>query len=362
VQVFKDRRVLITGHTGFKGVWLSLILKTLGAKVYGISRGVTSEPAFYDLVPNEIFADEWCFDITERGRFTEVFKKVQPHFIFHLAAQAVVAVGYEDPVDTYKTNIIGTLEVLEALRGAKHQCTAVLVTSDKSYRNNEWVWGYRENDNFGGFDPYGGSKAAAEMVIESFFHSFFVDHAQVRVGVARAGNVVGGGDWARDRLIPDMVRRWACGETLYLRNPKATRPWQHVIEPLYGYLTLASQLESGQIESGESFNFGPQISCSIEVADVVATFAKLYGSGTFEVSPQADQYKEQRLLSLNCDKAKAHLGFFNRLSAEETFAMTAEWYELYYNTEDLEARIKGLLNLTYKQISEYVARVQSDDR
>jgi CDP-glucose 4,6-dehydratase len=244
LRVFSGERVLVTGHTGFKGSWLVIWLRMLGAKVAGIALDPPSEPSHFDaagLAPGMV---DLRLDVRDRAALKDRIAQFAPDFVFHLAAQPLVRRSYADPVETYETNVIGTLNVLESLRALDRPCVAVLITSDKCYDNVEWVWGYRETDALGGPDPYSASKGAAELVIRSHVRSYFPSAtSKVRIGVGRAGNVIGGGDWADDRIVPDCVRAWSAGAAVELRNPRATRPWQHVLEPLSGYLPLGAALQ-----------------------------------------------------------------------------------------------------------------------
>ncbi len=257
-KIFSGSKVLITGHTGFKGSWLSLWLSGLGANVTGVSLDIPTEPShFLSGSINEMLAKDLRLDIRDSAAMKDLIKVLQPDFVFHLAAQPIVRRSYADPVESWQTNTLGTVNILQALRGLEKACTAVFITSDKCYDNVEWEWGYRETDALGGPDPYSASKGAAELAIRSYVRSYFPADGNIRIGVGRAGNVIGGGDWALDRIVPDCVRAWSRGENVELRNPAATRPWQHVLEPLSGYLNLALALKKDNKLHGEPFNFGP---------------------------------------------------------------------------------------------------------
>ena len=255
--MFKNSKVLITGHTGFKGSWLSLWLAQMGAEVHGISIALPSKPSHFLAADLAAKVKDHRLDICEGEFLNALFEQIQPDFVFHFAAQALVRSAYADPNGTWRTNAFGTINVLESLQLLKSPCVAVLITSDKCYDNVESIWGYRENDALGGTDPYSASKAAAELAIRSYVRSFFPSDGVVHIGIGRAGNVIGGGDWAQDRVVPDCIRAWSCNETVQLRNPLATRPWQHVLEPLSGYLSLAMALKENIKLHGEPFNFGP---------------------------------------------------------------------------------------------------------
>lgn len=330
-RLFQDKTVLITGHTGFKGSWLVVWLESLGAKVIGLALEPPTEPSHFKVSKlSEIIKDQ-RLNIQNGEALKELVLQTLPDFVFHLAAQALVRQSYDDPVATYQTNTIGTLNLLEALRPLGKNCTVVLITSDKCYNNVEWVWGYRETDALGGPDPYSASKSAAELVIRSHVKSFFPIDGPVRVAVGRAGNVIGGGDWAQDRLVPDCVRSWAKEESVQLRNPQATRPWQHVLEPLSGYLTLATELYQRNELHGESFNFGPPADQNHTVLELVQAMSEHWDKVRWEiVSGNEKKPYESGLLKLNCDKALHYLDWQAILPFQETVRITAEWYRSYY--------------------------------
>lgn len=329
---FAGRRVLVTGHTGFKGSWLAAWLRQLGADVSGIALEPPSQPSHFEAAHLGAGLADHRLDIRDRAALKDRIAQVAPEFVFHLAAQPLVRRSYADPVETYETNVIGTLNVLEALRALDKPCVAVLITSDKCYDNVEWVWGYRETDALGGPDPYSASKGAAELVIRSHVRSFFpAATAKVRIGVGRAGNVVGGGDWADDRIVPDCVRAWSDGKAVELRNPRATRPWQHVLEPLSGYLALAAALHERPELHGEPFNFGPPAHQNHTVLELVEGMSRHWDKVRWQdVSGSHDGPYESGLLKLNCDKALHYLKWQAVLGFAETVRLTAEWYRAYY--------------------------------
>jgi len=349
-SLFKDKSILITGHTGFKGSWLSVWLHALGANVVGVALEPPSQPSHFKVAGLSKIIEDNCVDIRDGDALKELVFQTQPDFVFHLAAQALVRLSYDEPVATYQINAMGTLNLLEALRPLGKKCTVVLITSDKCYNNVEWVWGYRETDALGGPDPYSASKGAAELVIRSHVKSFFPKDGVVRIAVGRAGNVIGGGDWASDRIIPDCVRSWAIGETVQLRNPQATRPWQHVLEPLRGYLTLATKLYKNPELHGEAFNFGPPSHQNHRVLELVQEMSGHWDQVRWEdisSSGIEEQPYESGLLKLNCDKALYHLRWQANLSFQETVRMTADWYRSYYeNPSTIRA-------VTIAQIREY---------
>ncbi|WP_198012763.1 CDP-glucose 4,6-dehydratase [Leptospira wolbachii] len=348
-STFKDKKVIVTGHTGFKGSWLSLWLLSLGAKVVGISDVIPTNPSNFEVLDIAKDITDIRLDIRDADALKKVILKEKPDFLFHLAAQPLVRLSYKDPLLTYTSNVIGTANVLEALREYDKPCSVVMITSDKAYDNVEWVWGYRENDALGGSDPYSASKGAAELVIKSYIKSFFKGKdSNIKIGVARAGNVIGGGDWALDRIVPDAVTAWSRGETVQLRNPNATRPWQHVLEPLGGYLNLAMTLVSDDRVQGEAFNFGPPAENNHSVIELVKEMSLYWDKVKYEdISESYVGPHEAGLLKLNCDKALVYLQWKAVLGFKETVQFTAEWYKTYY-TNSIE-----ILKTTIAQIQQY---------
>ena len=325
--VFEGARVLVTGHTGFKGSWLTNWLLTMGAEVCGYSREVPTEPSLHELSGVARRIEDVTGDIRDGARFRSVVESFRPDFVFHLAAQAIVSTSYADPVETMSVNVVGTASVLDALRHVRHPCVAVIITSDKCYDNVEWPWGYRETDALGGKDVYSGSKGGAELAFRSFFFSFFKDHP-VRMATTRAGNVIGGGDWAADRIVADCVRAWQKGERVQIRSPAATRPWQHVLEPLSGYLTLAQAMREDATLAGESFNFGPRAEQNARVIDLLGDLGRVWGlneQDSYEITGNIP-FHEAGLLKLNCDKALLRLRWQPTLSYDECVGMTGGWY------------------------------------
>ncbi|MDC0379842.1 CDP-glucose 4,6-dehydratase [Litorivicinus sp.] len=327
-NAFKHKRVIVTGHTGFKGSWLVCFLRLLGADVLGISKGLVSTPSHWSLLEPLFGVDDQTIDVTDMDSLSSAFESFEPDYVFHLAAQSLVPRSVENPIETFQTNVIGTLNVLEVFRRLKNDCVAVFITSDKCYENKEWVWGYRETDQLGGEDPYSASKACADITISSFFRTFLQDEGNKKVGVARAGNVIGGGDWAASRVLPDCIRAWSRDEAVLLRKPTATRPWQHVIEPVHGYLTLALRLKSGYAINGEAFNFGPSDLTDKTVAEVVEAASSHWPGSRFEIvsENQSVELKEKNLLKLDIDKARVLLGWASRFSFEKAIHLTAAWY------------------------------------
>lgn len=354
LSIFKGSRVLITGHTGFKGSWLSLWLAQLGAEVHGLSFDVPSDPSHFMAANLASKISDYRIDIRDQASLKNLVEKIDPDFVFHLAAQALVRPAYGDPTDTWQINTMGTINLLEGLRLLKKPCIAVLITSDKCYDNVEWVWGYRETDALGGPDPYSASKGAAELAIRSYIRSFFPKDGSVQIGVGRAGNVIGGGDWAEDRVVPDCMRAWSRGEIVHLRNPSATRPWQHVLEPLSGYLNLAMALRENVGLHGEPFNFGPPAQQNHSVGELVEAISNHWDQVRWkDVSIQHGGPHESGLLKLNCDKALHHLGWQAAWNFEVTVRETALWYKHFY-----ESPSKSLASFSLDQISSYVDTAQ----
>ncbi|VAW71396.1 CDP-glucose 4,6-dehydratase [hydrothermal vent metagenome] len=350
LQQFKDAKVLVTGHTGFKGSWLSLWLNNLGAEVSGISVDIPSEPSHFQTALLSEQIDDYRLDLRDSAGLKKLVDRLQPDFVFHLAAQALVRPSYINPLETISTNTLGTANILDALRVLKKPVVAVMITSDKAYDNVEWVWGYRETDRLGGKDPYSASKGMAELVIRTYVESFFNSgDSNVRVGITRAGNVIGGGDWAIDRIVPDCMKAWSRNETVDIRSPEATRPWQHVLEPLSGYLSLACNLANSKIRHGEAYNFGPDASQNFPVSELIDEMCKYWTKVRWnDVSSSQTHVHEAGLLKLNCDKALADLDWMPSLKFKDTVRMTVQWYKAYY-----EEKLDSMHQVTFDQITEY---------
>ena len=328
---FNNKKVLVTGHTGFKGSWLTQWLKMLGAEVYGISKDIPTIPSLYESLAFGMSVNDSRFDLCDLNKLSDHIRSIQPDFLFHLAAQPIVKTSYTDPIDTWRSNMMGTVNILESLRYIENKCTIVMITSDKAYKNKEWIWGYREDDELGGDDPYSASKGAAELAIRSYYQSFLKHKANLSIGIARAGNVIGGGDWAANRLIPDCIRSWVNKQCVSLRSPYSTRPWQHVLEPLSGYLTLAKLLSTTSDLNGEAFNFGPNLEKMHTVEDVVQAMAAKWSGSKWEISSQqpslnAIKFKECNLLQLSCEKSLHYLSWKSTLDFSQTINMTMDWY------------------------------------
>ncbi len=352
LDIYQGKRVLVTGHTGFKGSWLVTWLTKLGADVVGLSLDIPSEPSNFMVSNIGDHTEDHRVDIRDAAKLKSIVKVCQPDFVFHLAAQALVRPSYESPVDTLVVNAIGSANVLEALRTLAKPVVAVMVTSDKAYDNVEWVWGYKETDSLGGKDPYSASKGMAELAIRTYVESFFnAPDSHVRVGIARAGNVIGGGDWATDRIVPDCMKAWSMGKVVDIRSPQATRPWQHVLEPLSGYLALGAELFSRIDKHGEAYNFGPPAHQNHPVSELIDEMGQYWENVRWnDTSENYVNVHEAGLLKLNCDKALFDLQWLPTLQFKETIKMTVEWYKAYYLGQESSMR-----DFTLSQIAEYTA-------
>lgn len=356
-NVYRGKKILLTGNTGFKGSWLSTWLTMLGAEVYGYSLEIPTTPSMFETIGLADKTHHRFGDIRDRKAMNDYVQEVHPDFIFHLAAQAIVSTSYEQPFDTITTNVVGTASVLEAIRNITWPCTCVLITSDKAYDNVEWIWGYRETDALGGKDVYSGSKGAAELAIKCYWRSFISAMPNIRLGVARAGNVIGGGDWAKDRIIVDCVKAFSQGQTVEIRCPKSTRPWQHVLEPLSGYLTLGWYLHENLSENGEPYNFGPRAEQTKTVFELTQDLATEWGLDPTKAAKITGNvpFKEATLLKLNCDKALAYLHWHSTLHYEQCVHLIAEWYKAFY-----VERCDDMYALTVRQIEFYMAEARKE--
>lgn len=350
VNSWNGRRVFLTGHTGFKGGWLALWLSRLGATVRGYALDPSTDPNMFKLTSVKNVIDDVRGDIRDFDKLAGSIRDFAPEIVFHMAAQPIVRRSYADPVGTYATNVMGTVNVLEAARRIPSIRAVVCITTDKVYQNQEWVWAYRETDSLGGFDPYASSKACAEMVSAAYRSSFFSRSSgrDIALATARAGNVIGGGDWSDDRLIPDLVRGFFSGQTVLIRRPNAIRPWQHVLEPLHGYLILAEKLLTGPACCSSAYNFGPGEEDSWPVQRIVKRVVELWGEGaswTQDVDPGAH---EAHSLRLDASKARLELGWKPKLTIETTLKWTIDWYRAWCEEEDME-------EFTAHQIASYEA-------
>lgn len=338
LYTYHGKKVLITGHTGFKGSWLTLWLGNLGAEVIGYSLPPETTPSHFDLIPSN--GVSIMGDIRDRKKLQKVIADHRPEIVFHLAAQPLVRRSYLEPAETFETNVMGTVNILDACRQNESVKAILVITSDKCYENREWVWGYRENDPMGGYDPYSASKGAAELVTAAYRRSFFnnEDYGKTHetlVATCRAGNVIGGGDWSEDRLIPDIVRAIQKGETLQIRSPEATRPWQHVLDALSGYLLLGQKLLEGNTTYADAWNFGPSDTDTLRVRELCARFEALWPTARFEWAEEPPTLHEASTLKLDCSKAHALLQWHGKWSADQTIEKTVEWYRHYIENKEI---------------------------
>ena len=353
---WSGKRVLLTGHTGFKGSWLMIWLKKLGAKVYGISLSPDYDLSIFNSLPKEFFSEmihHEIGDIRNKLSLDKIIKEAKPDIVFHLAAQPIVNIGYQKPLLTWETNLMGTLNLLQSLRENDQSCSVVVVTTDKVYKNNEWLFGYRENDQLGGHDPYSASKAALELAVSSWRDSYFQDterkNANIKIATARAGNVIGGGDWAPNRIVPDVIKSLISKKELVIRNPYSTRPWQHVLEPLWGYMLLAKALHENEEGFNEAFNFGPEITSNRNVKDVVDRIFEFW-PGKYIFNSDINSFHEANKLFLHIDKAIQKLEWSPKISFEESIEKTTLWYKDFYNGTSALACCNSDINYYQKLI------------
>lgn len=351
-QFYKGKRVLVTGHTGFKGSWLSIWLHEMGAEVVGVGLDPYSEKDNFVLsgIGKKIKADIRA-DIRDGQKMKDIFAEYQPEIVFHLAAQPLVRLSYDIPVETYETNVMGSINIMEAARVTDSVKVVVMITTDKCYENKEQIWGYRENEPMGGYDPYSSSKGAAEIAISSWRRSFFNSQEygkkhHVSIASVRAGNVVGGGDWAKDRIVPDCIRALEADQLIEIRSPKAIRPWQHVLEPLSGYLLLASKMWTNPTRYCEGWNFGPRAESITSVWDVATMLTNYYGRGELKDVSDPNALHEANLLMLDISKAKFQLGWEPRMNIEQCMCLVADWYKNYIKED--------VYQLCVKQIESYL--------
>lgn len=345
-NTYRGKTVFITGHTGFKGSWLSIWLKELGAKVVGYSLEPPTEPSMFKICSLSEKVTSIYGDIRDYSRLSNILNKYKPDIIFHLAAQPLVRVAYKHPIDTYATNVMGTVNLLEAARNVDSVQAVVVITTDKCYENKEWVYGYRETDPMGGYDPYSSSKGCAELIVSSYRKSFYNNSCKA-LASARAGNVIGGGDWAKDRLIPDFIRAVSEDKPVIIRNPLATRPWQYVLEPLSGYLRLGALMLENAKKYSTSWNFGPCESSVLNVQDILKLSSKCFGKGSIVVD-KSNQPHEANLLKLDINKANTYLNWYPIYNIKEAVGSTMDWYKEYYINEN-----KNMYDYTVAQIEKY---------
>jgi len=344
---YNKKRVLVTGHTGFKGSWLVSWLLSLGAEVAGFSNKIPTQPSHWKLLNLESSVRNYIGDIRNKDDIENTLKDFKPQIIFHLAAQALVKDSINDPIYTFETNAIGMVNLLSAIYKNDSVEVTVLITSDKAYENKEWVYGYRELDALAGHDPYSASKSCADIIASSYYFTFFKERS-LKLGIARAGNVIGGGDWAKDRIIPDCIRSWSNSEEVIIRSPYSTRPWQHVLEPLSGYLTLGEKLGNNTPNiNGEAFNFGPDSNVNETVLELLHKIKLKWSIANWKIDDQNSNNKEANLLKLSCDKALHFLNWKAILSLDETIDLTVSWYKNWLEKNE------PIQDFTFNQISHY---------
>jgi CDP-glucose 4,6-dehydratase len=350
---FDGKKVLITGHSGFKGSWLTHILSNWGAEVVGVSLEPETDKNLFDIVKLEKRVKSYFVDVRDFKKVSEVFEKEKPEIVFHLAAQAIVRRGYDEPYRTYSTNTFGTINIMQAIKDTETVKSAVIITTDKVYENKEWIYHYRENDPLGGHDPYSASKVAADILADSYINSFFKvqDYKKKHntlIAIARAGNVIGGGDWSESRIVPDIIRSiYENKETIILRSPKAVRPWEHVLEPLSGYMMLAKGLYEGNTSLVGAWNFGPEDESFVYVEDLVKGALSIIGEGDYRVEPDTSGKHEAGLLKLHITKAKDVLGWQPKLDIKGNLKYTFGWYDVFYKDP------KNIIDFTDSQIDSF---------
>lgn len=350
LNTYKGKKILVTGHTGFKGSWLSIWLNQLGAEVIGIALDPKNEIDNFNLAEISSFLKDYRTDIRNKNEILTIFQTEKPEIVFHLAAQPLVLEGYDSPLETFEVNTLGTANILEAIRQTGSVKSVIFITTDKVYENKEWLWPYREDERLGGYDPYSASKGASELVISSYRNSFFNPKNyklhKKSIASARAGNVIGGGDWSDNRIIPDCVKAIERGEGIEIRSPKSIRPWQHVLEPLFGYLVLGAKMMNDPIKFSQAWNFGPEADNIIDVETLVGLVIDYYGKGSWKDVSQRNVPHEAKLLSLDINKAKYNLGWKPVLNTHETIQFTIDWYKNYH--------AENVYDLCVRQIDDFI--------
>ncbi|KMT22629.1 CDP-glucose 4,6-dehydratase [Clostridium cylindrosporum] len=350
-NIYQGKRVLITGHTGFKGAWLSLWLQKLGAKVIGYALEPPTEPSLFKICKLEEKITSIIGDIRDEGKLRQVFKEYKPDIVFHLAAQPLVRFSYREPKETYEINIMGTVNVLEVAKNTDSVKSVIIITTDKCYENKEWAYGYRETDSMGGYDPYSCSKSCVELIVSSYRNSFFNERG-IALSSVRAGNVIGGGDWAEDRLIPDFVRSIIENKSIFIRNPLAIRPWQHVLEPLSGYLWLGALMLEDKYKYNSGWNFGPKDSDILNVEKILELAIESWGKGSIEVD-KSEQPHEANFLKLDISKVASYLKWYPVYDINKSIHKTIQWYKTYYENKN-----EDIYEYTLKQIQHYEKEAQ----
>ncbi|WP_421945862.1 CDP-glucose 4,6-dehydratase [Pedobacter sp.] len=352
-SIYQGKKVFLTGQTGFKGAWMLKVLTYLGAEVKGYALAPQTKNDLFYLIDGEKICNSVIADLRDKKRLQKELSLFQPDFVFHLAAQPLVRLSYQIPAETFEVNVIGTANVLDAVNLLEKPCSVILITTDKVYHNNEWIYPYRENDRLGGYDPYSASKACAELVIDSYRNSFFnvktYNQHQKAIAVGRAGNVIGGGDWSKDRLIPDIAKAFAVESPVTIRNPRSVRPWQHVLEPVVGYLILGENLYSNPLKFSSAYNFGPQLSDALSVEEMLALAIESWGKGKYIVEEIKGQPHEAGLLKLDISKAIDELKWQPKMNAKLAVSMTMDWYRVFNDNRD------GILDFTTEQVKSFLS-------
>lgn len=352
-NTYKGKKVFLTGHTGFKGAWMLKTLSLLGAEIKGYALEPQTPNDLFHLIEGEKICESVIADLRDKKRLESEIVAFQPDFIFHLAAQPLVRLSYEIPAETFEVNVIGTANVLDGVKLLQKKCSVVLITTDKVYHNNEWIYPYRENDRLGGYDPYSASKACAELLIDSYRNSFFnikdYDNHFKGIAVARAGNVIGGGDWSKDRLVPDIAKAFALEKHVIIRNPHSVRPWQHVLEPVIGYLLLGANLAVEPIQFSQAYNFGPQLSDALPVEKMLQLAIQSWGKGKYIIEQVEGQHHEAGLLKLDISKAITELKWEPKMNANQAVSLTMDWYR------EFNSNKMGILDFTKKQILNFIS-------
>ncbi|MFG4004739.1 CDP-glucose 4,6-dehydratase [Flavobacterium aquidurense] len=350
-KTYKGKKIFLTGHTGFKGSWMLKTLSLLGADVKGYALDPQTKDDLFHIIKGDKICKSVIGDLRDKKLLVKELLDFQPDFVFHLAAQPLVRLSYEIPSETFEVNAIGTANVLDAVRLLEKACAVILITTDKVYYNKEWLYPYRENDRLGGYDPYSASKACTELVIDSYRNSFFniknYDQHQKSIAVARAGNVIGGGDWSKDRLIPDIAKAFALENPVIIRNPKSVRPWQHVLEPVGGYLLLGTYLNNEPTNYSQAYNFGPQLSDSLPVEEMLKLAIKSWGKGSYIIQQTEEHLHEAGLLKLDISKVTSELNWKPKMNAQEAVSMTMDWYS------EFNSNINNIEDFTIKQIKTF---------
>jgi CDP-glucose 4,6-dehydratase len=337
-KTYNGKKVFLTGHTGFKGSWMLKTLSLLGADVKGYALDPITKVDLFHLIKGDSICNSIIADLRDKKSLEKEIIDFKPDFIFHLAAQPLVRLSYDTPAETFEVNAIGTANVLDAVRLLENKCNVILITTDKVYHNYEWIYPYRESDRLGGYDPYSASKACAELIIDSYRNSFFNSKTysthKKAIAVARAGNVIGGGDWSKDRLIPDIATAFAANKPVVIRNPTSVRPWQHVLEPIVGYLLLGTNLAEKPLEFNQAYNFGPHLSDALPVEDMLKLTIKSWGKGEYIIENDKTQPHEAGLLKLDISKTISELKWQPKMNAEKAVSMTMDWYSEFNNNLD----------------------------